>query len=709
MNAIFQHLFGILGWSALSLIFGAAWFPLFAARLSPDLAWPLCRLSATILVTSFHLWPAFLGRVALTPWITLAIVAVIAIGTHSFTRITVKENLKRFFSKENLRHEGFILGVCFLFLLIVLFIPNVASSGERLRDTGYWVALNTQKKFPLLDPWLSGVSVPYYLLGYLADLEVFQFLPVSTLIQYNLGLIVAPALYAFALRMFFRLVWPGSRLAGAAAMCLLLACNFRSVEQAISHIFRNAPFQFWDSSRVIPGTINEFPLWTASLGDLHAHLMSLWILPTLLAVGIYFLFLKQKERGLPQGFSLAELSIFSFLTSWSYGMNTWEFPIIIAVSLISIVGSSRNQGKKQILKYLAFFGLATMVLCLPYALTSASGPTSFSFVNQRTSAWPMFQVFGLFFIPLMTLSAKRAYDSGKRELLAAMGLAVTLIFILDSGLAMVTTVSFFLGTTLLWRRESERILALMAYGGLLLVGFCEVAHLKDAFGGDLARMNTVFKFYVPAFTLLGVSALLAWKELLPLFSTTRLQWCAFGGLAFWLVASSSYLAFGLRSRTNGFRVPANFDGYGELRNYSPDDAVVINWMAEEVRRGELKGTLLEVIGGAYSWTGRAASFTGLETYAAWEGYSYWSHTGNDGLMRSRSKTAKMIFDGSYFNAAPSCGDFTEKLRQLKINYVFVGKEMKTNVAPYTRDKMDTCLLPLRRQGIAALYSVPATR
>ena len=54
---------------------------------------------------------------------------------------------------------------------------------------------------------------------------------------------------------------------------------------------RLGPFDaFWAGSRVVPGGINEYPLWSVIFADLHAHLLALPIVlfPFVFAADLYY-------------------------------------------------------------------------------------------------------------------------------------------------------------------------------------------------------------------------------------------------------------------------------------------------------------------------------------------------------------------------------------------------------------------------------------
>ena len=115
---------------------------------------------------------------------------------------------------------------------------------------------------------------------------------------------------------------------------------------------------FWNASRVIPDTINEFPFFTFTYADLHAHMMALPL--TLLALAAAVALVRnagvrgQESAGQtrsgaesaaeaepsPWHIALAELLpivLLGFVLGALRATNTWDFPTYALAGLAALV------------------------------------------------------------------------------------------------------------------------------------------------------------------------------------------------------------------------------------------------------------------------------------------------------------------------------------------------------------------------------------
>lgn len=178
-------------------------------------------------------------------------------------------------------------------------------------------------------------------------------------------------------------------------------------------------------------------------------------------------------------------------------------------------------------------------------------------------------------------------------------------------LAAILTTTWYLVRTRIEDFDSSTIFVLLiALTGFLLTFGVEFLYLRDQFA---TRMNTVFKFYFQAWTLLSIAAgyavyFLAFR----LSGVVRVAWIA--GLALVFAGSMVYPVLAIPSRTDNFSGIATLDGIHWIENFNPGDYDAIQWLRANAPRGSV---IVEAVGDAYSYGNRISMATGLPTPLGW--------------------------------------------------------------------------------------------
>ncbi|RLM59805.1 hypothetical protein DVK02_03490 [Halobellus sp. Atlit-31R] len=256
----------------------------------------------------------------------------------------------------------FLLG--FLFVVAIrAFDPAVhPGGGEKFLDFGL---LKTLRRSPVLPPedfWFANAPVKYYYGGHLTATLLSWLTGTPPRFAYNLAL---AGFYAALVTAAFELAAAigadrglPRRLAGVVAVFFVgLASNLVTAgrlallalpdplrqaaaaavaartDYTVERILAGADsFSYWNASRVIPGTINEFPLFAWLNGDLHAHMTGT---PTLLlaaAVGYAYYRTPADERWRRRALVFAAIPV---LASWQAIQNTWSFPSVLALGWLA--------------------------------------------------------------------------------------------------------------------------------------------------------------------------------------------------------------------------------------------------------------------------------------------------------------------------------------------------------------------------------------
>jgi uncharacterized membrane protein len=265
-------------------------------------------------------------------------------------------------------------------------------------------------------------------------------------------------------------------------------------------------------------------------------------------------------------------------------------------------------------------------------------------------------------------------------LLLAVVLAVLKFWVLAFMLPLVV------GALLLLLRDDappeELFVSLLVFTGLLVATGCEVFYLKDHLGGDRIwwRMNTVFKFYIQVWVMLGIATAVVvprlWARVRLWQSVARQRaWAA--GLAFLFFAALLYPLVYTPARVDdrfpGARPPVGtLDGMAFMSvgsyNWPENNRIELryDYQALQWLLGNVKGTpvVAEAALPYYREGGlRVATYTGLPTLlgAHQNEQRYGSQVGErDGQARE------------FFNT-PDIARALQLIRELHVSYVYVGQ------------------------------------
>ena len=464
-------------------------------------------------------------------------------------------------------------------------------------------------------------------------------------------------------------------------------------------------------------TITEFPFFSFILGDLHAHVLALPY--TLLALGLALdtylapLFGARGARFAPR--NIWRIAVAALTIGGLYALNSWDLPtyavLYVAASAVPLYLAGRRVGREMIVA-LAGFAVATFALYLPFYrnFTSLVGGRELPLPEPLASLplipkiatilgvviWgktPIDQFFTVYLLPWVVglLFLTWRWQAGRGE--AARGYSRPLMTLL--ALALCATIIrmpiLFLGGTMVLlagaivrqRRtcgplKSEKEQADLFVAGLFAAAFAlviltEVFFIQDVFSN---RMNTIFKVYYQAWTLLAVGTGYAIVRVLTLrpFPLPRpQQWRipASGAIALLLLATLAYPLASARARTDDFKAASDLDGLSFVRTAVPDEYAGISWVRQNVPAGSV---VAEAPGCSYGELNgmphdRVSTFAGVSTPLGWGGHESQWRGGSPDLL------AALGTRGADVNRLYSTTDPVEAsalLDRYNIAYVYVG-------------------------------------
>ena len=476
---------------------------------------------------------------------------------------------------------------------------------------------------------------------------------------------------------------------------------------------------YWVPSRVLPAEpITEFPFFTFLYADLHAHMIALSI--TLLVIGWVIAMIKGKWKwGLENGTRRwLHLGVNIFLGALIVGTlrptNTWDLPVYLGLSLVAltytylkyapvqenILPDLPEQWRKGILWIVVltvFVGLV-FLLYQPFADWYGQGYNKIKLWDgDHSPFWSYFTHWGLFLFvivswltwetrdwmaktPMSALNPLKRYRGLIQAALGALGLIIIGALILGIKIAWVVLPIGIWAAILIFRpgqSDEKRFVLFLIGTGLALTLAVELIVLD----GDIGRMNTVFKFYLQAWTLLSISAAASLAWLLP---DVKREWSPkyrdpWKFILVVLIGSAAL--FPIFASIDKIRdrmapsAPHSLDGmtYMAYSRYLDgdndlillEDYKAIKWMQENV---EGSPTIVEANATEYKWGSRFTIYTGLPGVVGWN----WHQRQQRAVAPSEWVSDRVAAIGAFYNTT-QLREAQEFLERFDVKYIVVGQ------------------------------------
>ena len=540
--------------------------------------------AASLLIFTILTWYCGLARFpvqfALVPFVLLFIY-------HLYRRDYTWSELKKEWRWE------LIFLIFFFLMLTVRFVNPTISYAEKFMDHGFLASVMLNPVVPPLDPWFAGGTLDvYYYLGYwiFGCLGIVSGVPSN--IAFNLSLptvlgVAAVTVYAIGTLLLDRFRW--------LPLIIFFIPNPSFFYQFM--LGKGLNSVLWDSTRTITNTINEYPLFSFTWGDLHAHVISIFnqvfLIFLLLYLYKYWNTLESRSKWIVCG--LAALSLGSMPL-----INTWDVLIyapitVIFAALIILNCRKKGQGISSWGQLIAIPPLAILVY-LPFYLMLQTSTGGIAIVKAPSDPFQFLLVNGGFIAIFLLLLIK---DIRQRPYLLLIAVPFILAGYTAAAIAAIPLIYFL-------AKKERNLPDILAILGLLILIIVELFYLKDNMGDTYFRMNTVFKCYLPAWIILGISAFamagtwLARPGRLPVVPAKRSAFLAILVIGILFVAPFIVpLDLNYGGRT--------LDGLAYLDTTHPGDAGGVAYL------GNLTGNerIVEAVSGDYTYYSRISSFTGI--------------------------------------------------------------------------------------------------
>ncbi|MEF8852982.1 MAG: DUF2298 domain-containing protein [Haloarculaceae archaeon] len=500
----------VLWWLVAYLALTLAGMPL-AAVLFPRLADRGAGFALPVALALLWVVVYLVGHLSMTAglWAGIAALAVAA-GTAAYRGVEV--------DRWRYSEVAVVFTLAFLFLVAVRAVdPAVhAAGGEKFLDFGLLNSVLRADRLPPEDMWFAGQPVQYYYGGHLLAAVLTRITGTAPRYAYNLAL---AGFYATLVTAAYGLAGSvaasrgvSRRRAGAfGAFFVGVASNLSTVAHLalwlvpmavrrplvgalgveLEGVVAEGPaaFSYWSASRVIDGTINEFPLFAWLNGDLHAHMMSTPFV--LLAAGLLFSYFRTPESERRRRLLLVFGAV-PPLAGMLAVVNTWSFPVVGGLAFLTLALAPTDPASlfpadlaervpdegaaHELARHALALGAAAVVAVLgvvwslPFWFGTASG-RSIGVLPERSSMGALVLVHGAFLLVFAVYLTRQGLPALDRE--HADEVAVLLA----------------LGAVLAWGGASAPVVALL--GPILVVGWILMrTQLGSAGAGSAADVET---------------------------------------------------------------------------------------------------------------------------------------------------------------------------------------------------------------------------
>ncbi len=505
---------------------------------------------------------------------------------------------------------------------------------------------------------------------------------------------------------------------------------------------------YWNPSRVIGGEhggpITEFPFFTFLYGDPHAHFISLPL--TVLAFAWMLSIIKStRQKGINK-YSFGNLIGVTLFGGLAVGVlrptNTWDFYPYLALGAAALIYAWWQESKEggynwvqPALRLLLFLGFA-FITFQPYANWYGEGYTSIKpWFGTHTPLGEYFTHWGFFLLILVSWMFAETVDwmaktpiSALRELkkyreLIIAGLLIMVVIIVSFGVTLENDyavggftligggvhIIWFVLPVMAWAlvlifRPGQ---SLMKGTVLFLIGtslaitlMVELVYVE----GDIGRMNTVFKFYLQAWTFMAVSAAAALCWLISMAKDWKSPFRIIWRVLFLILLSGAaiYPILGGVAKIKDRMVidaPHTLDGmeYMKYATYHDLDTAMdlsqdyeaIRWVQDNIQGSPV---IVEANQVEYHWATRYTVYTGLPGVVGWNWHQRQQRTltPHDWVF-SRVEDVNVFYDTADLTAAR---DFLEKYQ---VSYVIVGQLERAKYLPEGINKFE--------QGLGTLWQV----
>ena len=710
-------------WWLFTLVLGIGFMPLSATLFKgfKDRGWIFAKVLG-LAISGYLTW--FLVCRGVLPFtaLTCVIVTLVCIALNfALLQYQTKKNKEIIsFNKEyflTIIIEEVLFFVIFAAWTYIAGFRPEAYGTEKFMDFGFMAAMMRSETLPAQDLWYSGQALNYYYGGQYYAVFMTKLTGTSVAETYN---VMRTLIAAYAFVMPFALVsqiWEDINkkakgiakklsplvglLAGAAVS---LAGNMHYViigklwpwaQQVGLLATSEESYWFPNSTRFLghypaleDQTIHEYPSYSFILGDLHAHVVNIMYVLTVMA--LLYAWLQSTKRGKDKDtkfdFKEALLSPYIVIFGLFIGMfqwtNYWDFMIytvvIAAVTVYRMILLNGRKVKTIILgalaQIVAISGIG-FIVALPFTLLfetmTVEGKGLIGLAFNHSILWQWLVLWGLPLAVVATFIAVvlRSYFK-KRKKKVAKVMVAALVAAAESSEELSEEEAKELRKKYKYNifeymNKPDAFIIILGLCAVGLIVIPEVVFVRDIYEGSAARANTMFKLTYQAFIMFGMVMSYAIAR----FIASKRKVLKAVGIAFLIcvLATVGYIGNAVYAWCGNITEIERFQGL-DATNFLevdfPEDAAAIRWLQENIQGSPV---VLEANGDSYTDYCRVSAMTGLPTIVGWYVHE-WLWRSDTELLNERIADIENIYTSENWDIIESL------IKEYNVEYIFVGKQ-----------------------------------
>ena len=679
--------FTFLTWWEMLFLLGLVFMPVTSRmfRGFDDNGWMFSKVLA-VAVCGYAQW--LLACLKITPFtgITCVILTVICCLGSLLYGIKCKNRLPDSLPRKQaalVYQEELLYFLVFLFWTYLAGFHPAAHGTEKYMDFGFMQAMMRSTTLPAQDMWYAGKPFNYYYGGQYLAVFLTKLTGTNVEVTYNL---MRTMVAAFAFLLPFSLVrqmlkdklrtgreWSfclGGILAG---MAVSMSGNLHYIIYGIILRLLKIKTDYWfpsstryigfDSAVTGDETIHEFPSYSFVLGDLHAHVINVFLVLTVL--GILYSWMKTNSG---KSWRQREIGLLGLLLGMFLFSNTWDFMIYYVVICGTLLfGNLKRYSSGSFISQALKWSVIQWVELLAAAFL-ASLPFHLTFENVMVQGIGIVKIHTAFY---------------QFCVLWAFPLLVCVPFVIGILKSIGTFPekkfwSFFY--SIKYPDLYGLVLVLCAIG---LIFIPEFVYVRDIYEKTAPRANTMFKLTYQAYIMFGIMM----AYILVFFTVNRIKRCngadstvmckgllrcprlqSLTGIIAILVLISTcgYLENAITHWFTGFpkrNAYQTLNATNYLETAISDDAAAIRWLNDNV---EGQPIILEASGDSYQdYDNRVSAMTGLPTVLGWYVHE-WLWRNDLEEENQRKEDVQTIYTSSNADQIKSL------IEKYKISYLFIG-------------------------------------